>query len=881
MRKTYQLNKSKEINVGSSLILMIMMISFLVIIGSTLLFMVVTFQKLNRIYLASEELYYFADKVNQQINYKLEGAIKDTLDNIEIFSPDYSQISDNTLNLIYNYMNINYQSYMVSECNISATDSTEGRKKINSKLMGFMSSLPDESERAKFVKALYDVTFKLQVETNGILQQENALKKDSLAADGFTPENGITSVILAELLPEPIPAPPYKIKPFDGTNHGITISKEMPSEFDDWLKDILKDGAVYQSYFAYTSSNINLSEKYEKLRYKITTENTKVGFQKTLNAVYEVSSNAFTDWDVASKESSTVSSLKNDKLVKAIATTENIEFTGDEDVSINGDIYSYGTMPTNMLAPITKEEDYGGVRFKGKNNNITITGDVTTRGYVLINENAVSTDIDIGGRVICDTLNIDKKATGSTLKVQGDVETFDDIRLSGSDSSIWIQGSYYGLNQGDTIGINKSSAILLNDISSKIKIDGETLIGGLAYVGTITQDITEGAVTKTVAFRTGESTSIGDNYKLYGYRINPNGFTTPYEYVVNNATEFADWLVDGITSMSLFSPIVDESTGRTDREYKKAHFYYYVDKQNNDADGKIVYNFTPNNTGIILNKNKKHYAPGIVSAQMYDGDVYKNAAPDDPLIGGVSGKYYVLYNAYPWGGGAIPAGFDELNVSAENTDGKPYTSDQYKRKIKEIDPTDPNPPTPLKPQAITEINLLKVYDDAANRFDTLPNRSPEFTDAYGILTNNNNPNYERISQGTDIYTVICNTPNKVINISQNSPIAGAININWNDIGTRKVLIYGRGNINLVAGSSNARLEGIVMSIGGNINIDTSNGKLDIVYDDTPITADDDEAKANRKFFAPGNTVKETANTADVYKNQSQNIRLIDKRLSKN
>lgn len=215
---------------------------------------------------------------------------------------------------------------------------------------------------------------------------------------------------------------------------------------------------------------------------------------------------------------------------KALSTEKNIYVKGSN-VSVTGDIYAYGE---------AYGEDRGGIAvgWDSVQGKLKVTeGTVVTSKHFMVNEN--NSEIDVAGHVFCNTIGIKETVNGGKINVYGNVNTEDDIELNGTNSSISIDGSYYGFSDGtgQTIQHDNSSSIVINsyDIGegSTISITGEqrdyqelteqgvaqptdgVLVFGTVYIGVDTP------------YQTGESVSIKGNYVAYGREL--SGLSGDYE----------------------------------------------------------------------------------------------------------------------------------------------------------------------------------------------------------------------------------------------------------------------------------------------------------------------------------------------------------------
>lgn len=207
---------------------------------------------------------------------------------------------------------------------------------------------------------------------------------------------------------------------------------------------------------------------------------------------------------------------------KAITTENNLYITG-ENVTINGDVYAYGTKPSNLK----ESREFGGIVVGAeKKGSATINGDAVTNSY--IHTNYDDSKLIINGNAYCNSLVVQEETSGSSIIVQNSTYTKDDIELNGRKARIEIDGDYYGFSDGsnkkekpnkekpnkEKVTHDESSSIVINskDIEqsngSSLKIMGDTYIGGTVYI-----DLAD------VNYQTGESVSIKGNYRAYTEKL--------------------------------------------------------------------------------------------------------------------------------------------------------------------------------------------------------------------------------------------------------------------------------------------------------------------------------------------------------------------------
>lgn len=203
---------------------------------------------------------------------------------------------------------------------------------------------------------------------------------------------------------------------------------------------------------------------------------------------------------------------------KAITAEGNLYVNGENTV-INGDIYAYGTSPSNDQDKKDPKNFGGIVVGNSEGDSITINGTASTNGYIQTNHD--NTSITLNGNGYCDSLVIREDTEDCSIAVNGgDLNTRDDLELNGEDGIIAINGGYYGFSDGSEISSShdNSSSIVINssDIGeahgSSLSISGNVYIGGTVYI-----NLTSGE------YQTGESISLRGNYRAYGGLLKDDG----------------------------------------------------------------------------------------------------------------------------------------------------------------------------------------------------------------------------------------------------------------------------------------------------------------------------------------------------------------------
>lgn len=852
---------------GTSLVFMVMMVGMLIITGSVLMIMIITYYKINIAYAASEQLYYKVEQTSQIVFEELEKQIKDILEKVKIYDETNTEINDGLANLIAN----NYSNIVKNEANVPYSGD-----QIKDYLM---KAIRDSTRGTMTASALYDVAFKLAVrhESTGILG---------------SPQNELNTLMPDE--------PPVFRKEY------VNVNRPIPQKELEWVRDVCRaydttppSNNIPPDYY---SSNYVLPGTYYSLTYEIKAWDDKAGISKTLSTTFQVSSEAFENVNIYTQLAKSVENFNNDLLKDtdsnngiqsyALITGKDLIISGNGGtVNINGGVYAFGKLPdTNDITKIVVPEDkYNGIIINGSGKTVAVNnGYLLTRGYLKFdasnitfsfNNNKSNNFLD----VVCDTLLVSKNCNNSNITIYGDLSTFDDIRVNGSNTIVNLErvtsnsgGNYYGLNEGDVRYVNRSSAIILNNITSIINIRGNAWIGGYAFVGNITYP---NATNPNYAFRLAESSAIGENYKIYGYRLNdpvPNDSDPPATNYNNNVRpeDFREWSIkdiqtNNVSSAKLLCKMNDKGTpdlnddevlsGTNVESIMKKHVYYYAI---NSVINPIAYNYQIVRNGLNINlqidpstRMSPSYTKGILHAN--------------------GRSYWGLYTP-PWGTGSPDSrsGFERVEFRTWN---------EYRSTIDdgiEENRLDGD----RKDRAVTLLKSMKNYLESSignSGYDvnTVSTREDEFVDKNGILFS---PSQVTITGTSGNYFWYLTNREQDITITNNSSSP----IRLSDINNRRGIIFTRGSITLNP-TSDLTFNGTIIALKG-ITINTGRNVI-INYDDT--IKDDimrnlfndfsDSNKAQiRKFFAPGNVCQEMS-TWDIYRESEKNVRIVDKRVIRN
>ncbi|MCL6457793.1 MAG: ribonuclease R, partial [Gorillibacterium sp.] len=164
------------------------------------------------------------------------------------------------------------------------------------------------------------------------------------------------------------------------------------------------------------------------------------------------------------EDAKTPARFSNNLLTKALITGRDLIISGSGgNVNINGDVYAFGTLPNSAAFSqiIIPETLYGGIIINGPAKTVNIGGKAVTRGYIKLAADNVR--FSTQNNVICDTLFVQGGRNFSTassnlttrnIRIDGNLSTFDDVKINGSGAYIYVGGNYYGLNEGSESYVN-------------------------------------------------------------------------------------------------------------------------------------------------------------------------------------------------------------------------------------------------------------------------------------------------------------------------------------------------------------------------------------------------------------------------------------------
>lgn len=302
--------------------------------------------------------------------------------------------------------------------------------------------------------------------------------------------------------------------------------------------------------------------------FSITYPSTHNGSNRTIEASYSIK---VPDYEKPLDIVNDMVYIKENVLwTKAITTDGDLVVQCDEAV-INGDIYAYGNSSNSVL-----------VDKSSNTTELTINGNIFTNRWITTNRNMADLVVN-NGDVYCNSIIIPSGVEDASININnGDLNTYDDIELNGKQSSIAIDGSYYGFNDGSgSVAHDQSSAIIINsdDIDSvsnrsTLQITGRNTGNHLSHIPSLDYPASDNGIyvfgtmyvdlTGPNYYQSGESLSIKGNYRAYSRMLDPE---------VSRASKFQP---DKI-SFGSFPPMVLISSldGNSPLVADKAHYFRY------------------------------------------------------------------------------------------------------------------------------------------------------------------------------------------------------------------------------------------------------------------------------------------------------------------
>ncbi|WP_035289729.1 DUF2572 family protein [Clostridium sp. KNHs214] len=207
----------------------------------------------------------------------------------------------------------------------------------------------------------------------------------------------------------------------------------------------------------------------------------------------------------------------------------------------------------NVKAPAILAGDV----YVGKNLEIKENGKLNTQGKLSAFEDFIinnSSKNNVSGNIYGRNVILNKNVYGAELNVtknekfNGSVYTKDDLEINGESCKAFIEGDYYGLEDGQNADTpDSSSSIIINseDIRDGKENDVRLNVGGTAYI------LGTSYIKTSPIYQTGESLSIKGNYLAYTYPLkdaytsNENRNLKDVQFKYYNPLALADSFMDG------------------------------------------------------------------------------------------------------------------------------------------------------------------------------------------------------------------------------------------------------------------------------------------------------------------------------------------------
>ncbi|MDR3543319.1 MAG: hypothetical protein P4L69_20520 [Desulfosporosinus sp.] len=241
------------------------------------------------------------------------------------------------------------------------------------------------------------------------------------------------------------------------------------------------------------------------------------------------------------------------------------------DLVINGNIYSKGNLHifgNNSNSQINVNKYISNFNTAMKNNVFSNNGlffdndstayppPTTDAGYPYIQQGLinpadttlhfVNEDVS-GGNIYCNSLSVDQGVSGGTINAAGNVSTFNDIKMNGTNlnalnSQITVAGNYIGINYQTSNGDPNASSTVINNTpltGGEISLESKFIVPGIAfaqYTGVKPNGATDFTWSDHLYYSTGESIT-ARNAAIYGaYMALPNHPYPGYGYVFDQYT---------------------------------------------------------------------------------------------------------------------------------------------------------------------------------------------------------------------------------------------------------------------------------------------------------------------------------------------------------
>lgn len=311
---------------------------------------------------------------------------------------------------------------------------------------------------------------------------------------------------------------------------------------------------------------------------------------------------------------------------------DNKALTVDGDLNINsgetniiGDIWVKGEPPKEDNKKYIFNKYNGGIYTK--NSILNIKGDILSENTLQLSNNSnVKVEGNIYAKNIYSGKNLEETVSNkNNLTVNKNVLVNNDLAMNSTESTIEINGDFYGINdKTEEVSTAKkaltSSSIIVNDISktSKITVNGNSYIMGVAYLN---------ATSDGNKYQTGESVAVKGNYLAYTDVEIDNGVTLKYY----NPLQLLE-SINGKSSLEMKAKYFTEYYNSSNKEYSlkdggvdlKGDVYSVGASIKKDSDGtskvqgaNIIYNENRIKIENIIKDEKENFKIDVLA--MGDG----------------------------------------------------------------------------------------------------------------------------------------------------------------------------------------------------------------------------------------------------------------------
>lgn len=402
-----------------------------------------------------------------------------------------------------------------------------------------------------------------------------------------------------------------------------------------------------------------------------------------------------------------------------------------------------------------------------------------------------------GGNVYCNSLSVDEKYNDhgvdrnvdrGQIEVAGNVNTFDDIQMDGSNSEITVNGNFIGVNSTAADGNPNASSAVINNVagSSKITLKGQFIVPGTAYA-------------QFNGVKKGKENYVWDSNNLF-YQTG-----------------------ESVTAKSdaLFSAYMADVPASNAGEYNYYYDQYTTDPQTTD-ESKI------NAFPLLRGENKDGSGGDVLRAKILQIMALANNNAVTNVFTGSDVKGYSLGAAIVHQGSSSHAaafGSDFSPNPITNYVDNQIAYDTFKGSLSNI--------FVAKTQKLGTSNKFAATSDQRAAFDTGDVKT-SFVHKAAVFDPKTNMLRSGVAQS------LSSLPNSFIYIKQNADSTYDLELDDDYSG----IIYCEGNLNIFG---NGSFQGTIICEG---NV-TLSGNPTITYDEATIVSVLAKKSVARAFFAPG------------------------------